>query len=151
MRLGRSRADDEPSRRHELRCALVGAGPASLTAAWFLGLKGHDTVIYEGMPETGGMLLLGKSMDDDPVGFDFSWDQNRFMEQLWLELAEFVPGSALCSEINTTDGGCGDFDIFPYMFQHSIPVKQTGTCKKLGFVKLAGNICVLRPHFYTLL
>ncbi len=41
--------------------------------------------------ETGGMVLLGKSMDDDPVGFDFTWDQNRFMDVLWLELAEFVP------------------------------------------------------------
>jgi glycine/D-amino acid oxidase-like deaminating enzyme len=41
--------------------------------------------------ETGGMILLGKSMDADPVGFDFNWDQNRFMDHLWLELAEFVP------------------------------------------------------------
>ena len=41
--------------------------------------------------ETGGLILLGKSMDEDPVGFDFSWDQKRFLENLWLELAEFVP------------------------------------------------------------
>ena len=37
------------------------------------------------------MLLLGKSMDEDPEGFDFTWDQHRFMDTLWLELAEFVP------------------------------------------------------------
>jgi FAD-dependent oxidoreductase domain-containing protein 1 len=41
--------------------------------------------------ETGGMVLLGKSLPEDPVGFDFTWDQNRFMDMLWLELAEFVP------------------------------------------------------------
>ncbi|BBO70710.1 glycine/D-amino acid oxidase [Desulfosarcina alkanivorans] len=41
--------------------------------------------------ETGGMVLIGKSLDADPVGFDFTWDQNRFMDELWLELAEFVP------------------------------------------------------------
>jgi FAD-dependent oxidoreductase domain-containing protein 1 len=41
--------------------------------------------------ETGGLLLLGKSMDDDPVGFDFTWDDKRFTEILWPELAEFVP------------------------------------------------------------
>ena len=41
--------------------------------------------------ETGGLILLGKSMDDDPVGFDFSWDDKRFTEILWPELAEFVP------------------------------------------------------------
>ena len=30
-------------------------------------------------------------MDQDPVGFEFSWDDKRFMEILWPELAEFVP------------------------------------------------------------
>lgn len=41
--------------------------------------------------ETGGLILLGKSMAEDPVGFDFTWDDKRFMEILWPELAEFVP------------------------------------------------------------
>lgn len=52
------------------------------------------TVLPSGLyfrTETGGMVLLGKSMDDDPVGYDFSWDQHRFMDLLWPELAEFVP------------------------------------------------------------
>ncbi|RPI79008.1 MAG: FAD-binding oxidoreductase [Desulfobacteraceae bacterium] len=41
--------------------------------------------------ETGGLILLGKSLDEDPVGYDFSWDDKRFTELLWPELAEFVP------------------------------------------------------------
>jgi glycine/D-amino acid oxidase-like deaminating enzyme len=41
--------------------------------------------------ETGGHILLGKSMHEDPVGFDFSWDDKRFYDVLWPELAEFVP------------------------------------------------------------
>jgi glycine/D-amino acid oxidase-like deaminating enzyme len=41
--------------------------------------------------ETGNLILLGKSMDEDPIGFDFTWDNKRFMEILWPELAEFVP------------------------------------------------------------
>lgn len=41
--------------------------------------------------ETGNLILLGKSMDEDPVGFDFMWDDKRFMEILWPELAEFAP------------------------------------------------------------
>jgi FAD-dependent oxidoreductase domain-containing protein 1 len=52
------------------------------------------TVLPSGMyfrTETGGTILLGKSMPDDQVGIDFSWDDNRFMEILWPELAEFVP------------------------------------------------------------
>ncbi|MBF0378732.1 MAG: FAD-binding oxidoreductase [Desulfamplus sp.] len=40
--------------------------------------------------ETGGLLLLGKSLPEDPTGFDFSWEQERF-ELLWGELYEFAP------------------------------------------------------------
>ncbi len=63
--------------------------------------------------ETGGLILLGKSMDEDPVGFNFSWDDKRFMEILWPELAEFVPrfdtlklirGWAGLYAVNTLDG-----------------------------------------------
>jgi glycine/D-amino acid oxidase-like deaminating enzyme len=52
------------------------------------------TVLPSGMyfrTETGGLILLGKSMHEDPVGFSFSWDDKRFYEILWPELAEFVP------------------------------------------------------------
>ena len=52
------------------------------------------TVLPSGLyfrTETGGLLVLGKSMPDDRVGFDFRWDAERFMETLWPELAEVVP------------------------------------------------------------
>lgn len=63
--------------------------------------------------EVGGLILLGKSMNQDPVGFDFGWDRERFMEILWPELAEFVPafdtlklvrGWAGLYAVNTLDG-----------------------------------------------
>lgn len=38
---------------------IVGAGPAGLTAAWFLGLKGHKPVMYEAMERSGGMIRYG--------------------------------------------------------------------------------------------
>ena len=74
------------------------------------------TVLPSGLyfrSETGGLILLGKSMDEDPVGFDFSWDDKRFMEILWPELAQFVPsfdtlklirGWAGLYAVNTLDG-----------------------------------------------
>lgn len=74
------------------------------------------TVLPSGLyfrTETGGRILLGKSMPQDPVGFDFSWDDKRFMEILWPELAEFVPafdtlkllrGWAGLYAVNTLDG-----------------------------------------------
>jgi FAD-dependent oxidoreductase domain-containing protein 1 len=52
------------------------------------------TVLPSGLyfrTETGGYILLGKSMDEDPVGFEFTWDEKRFYDVLWPELAEFVP------------------------------------------------------------
>ena len=74
------------------------------------------TVLPSGLyfrTETGGVILLGKSMAEDPTGFHFSWDDKRFMEILWPELAEFVPafdrlklvrGWAGLYAVNTLDG-----------------------------------------------
>ena len=39
--------------------AVVGGGPAGLTAAYFLALKGHSVTIYDSMPKMGGMLRYG--------------------------------------------------------------------------------------------
>ena len=74
------------------------------------------TVLPSGLyfrTETGGVILLGKSMAEDPSGFHFNWDDKRFMEKLWPELAEFVPafdrlklvrGWAGLYAVNTLDG-----------------------------------------------
>jgi glycine/D-amino acid oxidase-like deaminating enzyme len=74
------------------------------------------TVLLSGLyfrSETGGLVLLGKSVPEDPVGFNFTWDDQRFMELLWPELAEFVPawdrlklvrGWAGLYDVNTLDG-----------------------------------------------
>ncbi|BBB89826.1 MAG TPA: FAD-dependent oxidoreductase [Methylomusa anaerophila] len=41
------------------KVAIVGAGPAGLTAGYFLARDGHKIVIYEAMPYPGGMLRYG--------------------------------------------------------------------------------------------
>ncbi len=41
------------------RVALVGAGPGSLTAAYYLAQKGHATAVFEALPAPGGMLRYG--------------------------------------------------------------------------------------------
>jgi NADPH-dependent glutamate synthase beta subunit-like oxidoreductase len=40
------------------KVAIVGSGPAGLTAAYFLALKGHQVKIFEAASELGGMLKL---------------------------------------------------------------------------------------------
>ncbi|MBF0529517.1 MAG: FAD-binding oxidoreductase [Deltaproteobacteria bacterium] len=62
--------------------------------------------------EVGGLILLGKSLPEDKVGFDFVWERDRFQDTLWPELVEIVPaweslrlvrGWAGLYEVNTMD------------------------------------------------
>ena len=41
------------------RVGIIGGGPAGLTAAYYLALKGHDVTLTEQMPQMGGMLRYG--------------------------------------------------------------------------------------------
>jgi NADPH-dependent glutamate synthase beta subunit-like oxidoreductase/formate hydrogenlyase subunit 6/NADH:ubiquinone oxidoreductase subunit I len=41
------------------KVAIVGAGPAGLTCAYYLALKGHYCKVYDMMPQPGGMLRYG--------------------------------------------------------------------------------------------
>ncbi|MFZ2492906.1 MAG: NADH-ubiquinone oxidoreductase-F iron-sulfur binding region domain-containing protein, partial [Thermoanaerobaculia bacterium] len=43
----------EPTGR---KIAIAGAGPAGLTAAFYLGMLGHDVTVFDALPEPGGML-----------------------------------------------------------------------------------------------
>ena len=38
---------------------IIGGGPAGLTAAYYLAVKGHKVTIYDAMPKMGGMLRYG--------------------------------------------------------------------------------------------
>jgi heterodisulfide reductase subunit A-like polyferredoxin len=53
-RIGRKKS--EPTGK---RVAIVGAGPAGLTAADELVRNGHDVVVFESLPVAGGMLRVG--------------------------------------------------------------------------------------------
>ncbi len=57
------------------RVAIVGAGPAGLSAAYYLALEGHAPVVFEALPQPGGMLRYGipayrlpKDILDDEIG-----------------------------------------------------------------------------------
>ena len=41
------------------RVAVVGAGPAGLTAAYYLALKNHRVTVFEKLPIAGGMMAVG--------------------------------------------------------------------------------------------
>lgn len=41
------------------RVAIVGSGPAGLTAAYYLAKLGHSTTVFEALAEPGGMMKVG--------------------------------------------------------------------------------------------
>ena len=43
----------------EEKVAIVGAGPAGLSCAYYLGLRGYRSTLFEALPEPGGMAAVG--------------------------------------------------------------------------------------------
>ena len=41
------------------RVAIIGAGPAGLTTAYDLAMKGYEVHVYDGLPKPGGMMRYG--------------------------------------------------------------------------------------------
>jgi NADPH-dependent glutamate synthase beta subunit-like oxidoreductase len=45
--------------RREEKVAIVGAGPAGLTAAYYLAIEGYGVTVFEKLPVAGGMMAVG--------------------------------------------------------------------------------------------
>ena len=57
---GRGTRGDSPIRRFaDSRVAIVGSGPAGLTAAYFLAREGYPVTVFEALPVAGGMMAVG--------------------------------------------------------------------------------------------
>lgn len=54
-----SRFYPAPSRETGKKVGIVGAGPAGLTAAYYLRKAGHQVTVFEKMEEAGGVLMYG--------------------------------------------------------------------------------------------
>lgn len=48
-----------PKERYEEKVAVVGSGPAGMSAAYFLALEGYRVTVFESMSEPGGLLIAG--------------------------------------------------------------------------------------------
>lgn len=49
----------EPNLTRDKKVAIVGAGPAGLTCAYYLAKRGYPVTIFEKLPVAGGMLAVG--------------------------------------------------------------------------------------------
>ncbi len=50
---------DVPDEFHKEKVAIIGAGPAGLTCAYYLAKAGYHSVCFEALPEPGGMFRVG--------------------------------------------------------------------------------------------
>ncbi|MBI2829903.1 MAG: NADH-quinone oxidoreductase subunit NuoF [Chloroflexi bacterium] len=49
----------EPSPATGKQVAIIGSGPAGLTAAYYLARRGHSVTVFEALAEAGGMMRVG--------------------------------------------------------------------------------------------
>ena len=48
-----------PATRRPEKIAIVGGGPAGMSAAWYLARLGYPVTVFEAMPVPGGMMAIG--------------------------------------------------------------------------------------------
>jgi formate dehydrogenase major subunit len=76
------------------RVAVIGAGPAGLSAAWYLTRAGHAVTVYDRNDKPGGMLRYSIPAFRLPEAA-----LDRELEPLWKAGVRFVDGVGLGSEI----------------------------------------------------
>ena len=66
------------------RVAIVGSGPAGLTAGYYLARKGHDVTVFEEFPDPGGMMRYG--IPDYRLPKDVLTDEIREVENAGVKI-----------------------------------------------------------------
>ena len=83
-----------PSAHSGHSVAVVGAGPAGLTAAYYLRRAGHEVTVYDQMPEPGGMLI-------------YSIPAYRLPKSVVMAQVRALEGMGIRFELNARLGGPG--------------------------------------------
>lgn len=79
----------KPFKQTKEQVAIIGSGPAGLTAAYFLAKKGYKPTIFEASPFKGGMLRVGipeYRLPDDILDYEI-----EFIEKSGVEIKTDTP------------------------------------------------------------
>ena len=75
------------------KIAIIGAGPAGLTCAFYLIRLGHKVTVYESSPEAGGILRYGipeyrlpKKVLAKEIGFIKKFGVEFLLEKKWTPM-----------------------------------------------------------------
>jgi formate dehydrogenase beta subunit len=74
----------EKGERRQEKIAIIGAGPAGLTCAYYLALKGYQVTIFERLGEPGGMAAVG--IPDYRLPRDIIRGEAEIVERLGVEI-----------------------------------------------------------------
>ncbi len=66
------------------KVAVIGSGPAGLTAAYYLAKQGHGVTVFEKLPVTGGMLRVG--IPEYRLPRDILKGEIHYIEKLGVEI-----------------------------------------------------------------
>jgi len=122
--------------RNGQKAAIIGAGPAGLSCAWFLNLAGFDVTVYESKKKSGGMIsgaIPGFRITDQTIEkdieriknsginfiFGYKIDHKRFKELKSKNKVVFVAsGAQKSSPLNIPDiNAKGILDPLEFLYQ----------------------------------
>ncbi|MHB1131854.1 MAG: FAD-dependent oxidoreductase [Chloroflexota bacterium] len=120
--------------------AVVGAGPAGLTTAYYLSLRGHKVKVFEALPKQGGMLRYGIPEYRLPKE-----KLDHELNRVWKLGAELECGKALGRDFSIDDLFAQGFDaVFLAIGAHrsnilDIPGEDLpGVLKAVDFLRAVG-------------
>lgn len=73
-----------PAPPNGLKVAVIGAGPAGLSCAYFLALRGYEVTVFEALPEPGGLLIA--AIPDYRLARDVVRKEIRLIKSLGVEI-----------------------------------------------------------------